>query len=95
MVQQSETAGRQTEQSPLLGKPGNTSDQGGTYVSIEEVVDGNGTTVFKSATDDEERQSQDCGEVEEVGFRRGHVVRIISVLLIGELPLFPSSRHLP
>lgn len=99
MVQQSETAGTQpTEQSPLLGKSGNIKGKGGAYVSIEEVVDRDGF-VFKNAISsssssassrsehghDEENQSQIIGgEVEEAGIGRNHVVRIISVLLIGE-----------
>jgi hypothetical protein len=88
MVQQSEfeAAGTQpTEHSPLLSKSGNTNGQSGTYVSIEEVVGENGTTISKNADEDhdEESQSQGRGEVEEVGIGRSQVARIIAVLLIG------------
>lgn len=91
MVQHSEleAAGVQpSEHSPLLAKPVDSNGQGGVSLSVAEVPaeepligsQGNGSTVLKVGAGDEESQHQ--AEAEQQA-RKGHVARIISVLLIG------------
>ncbi|KAK3305409.1 major facilitator superfamily domain-containing protein [Chaetomium strumarium] len=94
MVQLLEATDAQSaEQAPLLNNAGILDGRGQRYVSIaqlspnssRELADSNrnGTTAIKSTTgpaSDEESQNRE--EVEE-GIGRRHVVRIISVLLIG------------
>ncbi|KAL2137841.1 hypothetical protein VTI28DRAFT_8005 [Corynascus sepedonium] len=91
MVQHSEleAAGVQpSERSPLLAKPVDSNGQGGVSLSVAEVPaeeplignQGNGSTVLKVGAGDEESQHQ--AEAEQQA-RKGHVARIISVLLIG------------
>jgi hypothetical protein len=110
MVQQLEaTDARSAEQSPLLSEAGNLNGRDQTYLSIIQVrvspcndrelpdSNRNGTAIKTSrsrAVVDEERQDR---ERVEGGMGRGHVVRIVSVLLIGLSLSLPSYtyRHRP